>query len=156
MREIVELILAVGALLLLSRDMHRAWLDKLRRPITLLVGAIIGALLIGAFGGRPYPDPLWLVLPGSILAWEVGRGWRRAPRSHLREAGIGAFAASTLLAAVGVGLGGGTLPAIFLVTAAGAAVIGVGLLWRSHRREPRPWRRGDMSHYERRLAERRG
>jgi hypothetical protein len=90
-REIVELILAGGALLLLTRDMRRAWLDKLRRPITLLVGAIVAALLIGAFGGRPYPDPLWLVLPGSILAWEVGRGWRRAPRCHRGERPAGSI-----------------------------------------------------------------
>jgi hypothetical protein len=152
---VVELILALSALLLLARDTYRGWLDKLRRPITLLVGALVGALLLGSFGGRPYPSSWWLVLPGSLLAWEVARGWRQAPRCHLREAGIGAFAASFLMAAVGFGLGGGTLATTLFVAAAGSAGSGAGLLWWSHRREPYPWRLGDVSHYERRFAERR-
>src|SRR5215216_2233193 len=103
-RTVTELILALGAVFLLARDLRRAWLDQLRRPVTLLVAALIAGLLIGALGGRPHPSPWWLALPGSVLAWEVGRGWRRAPRCHLWEAGVGAFAASFLLAAVGLGL----------------------------------------------------
>ena len=83
LRGVVELILALGALLLLARDVCRAWLDDLRRPITLLLTALVGALLLGVFGGRPYPNPWWLMLPSSILAWEVARGWRRVPRCHL-------------------------------------------------------------------------
>ena len=39
LQAVVELVLAVGAVLLLARDMRRAWLDQLRRPITLLVAA---------------------------------------------------------------------------------------------------------------------
>jgi hypothetical protein len=154
LRAVTELILALGAVLLLARDMRRAWLDQLRRPVTLLVATLVAVLLVGVIGGRPHPSPWWLVLPGSLLAWEVGRGWRRAPRCHLWEAGVGAFAASLLLAAVGLGLRGGSLAAALLSTAAGAAVVGAGLFWRSRRREPRPWRAGDTSHYERRWAQR--
>jgi hypothetical protein len=155
LRGVVELILAISVLLLLARDMYRAWLDDLRRPITLLVAALVGALLLGSFGGRPHPSPWWLVLPGSILAWEVARGWRRASRCHLWEAGIGAFAASLLMAAIGFGLTGGTLDTTFFGAAAVAAGSGACLLWQSHRREPHPWRLGDTSHYERRFAQRR-
>jgi hypothetical protein len=154
LRAVTELILALGAVLLLARDMHRAWLDQLRRPVTLLVAALIAGLLIGTFGGQSHPSPWWLLLPGTVLAWEVGRGWRRAPGCHLWEGGVGAFGASLLLAAVGLGLGGGSATATLLATAAGAAVVGVGLLWRSRRREPPPWRVGDTSHYERRMAQR--
>ena len=154
LRAITELILALGAVLLLGRDMRRAWVDQLRRPITLLVAAVIAGLLIGTLGGRPHPSPGWLVLPGSVLAWEVGRGWRRAPRCHLWEAGIGAFGASLLLAAIGLGGRDGSIPAALLATAAVAAGVGVGLSWRSGRQEPRPWRVGDSSRYERRVAPR--
>lgn len=149
-----ELILALGAGLLLARDMRRAWLDQLRRPVTLLVTALVAVLLIAAFGGRSHPSPWWLMLPGSVLAWEVARGWRRAPRCHLWEAGVGAFGASLLLTAVGFGVGGGSISAVLLTAAAGAAGVGTGLLWRSRRREPRPWRAGDPSHYERRATAR--
>jgi hypothetical protein len=154
LQSVIEMVLALGAVLLLARDMHRAWLDQLRRPITLLMAALVAVLLVGTIGGRPRPSPWWLVLPGSILVWEVGRGWRRAPRCHLSEAGVGAFAASLLLAVVGLGPAGGSVAAALLATAAGAAVVGAGLLWRSRRRERRPWRVEDASHYERRLAQR--
>jgi hypothetical protein len=150
LRTVTELILAIGAVLLLARDLHRVWLDQLRRPITLLMAALVAALLIGVFGGRPHPSSWWLVLPGCVLAWEVARGWRRTPRCHLWEAGIGAFSASLLFAAIGLGLGDRSLAGGLLTVAAAAAVAGVGLLWRSHRREGRPWRAGDTSHYERR------
>lgn len=154
LRAVAELILALGAVVLLGRDMHRAWVDQLRRPVTLLVAALIAALLLGTLGGRPHPSPWWLVLPGSVLAWEVGRGWRRAPRCHLWEAGVGAFAASLLLAAVGLGGRGGSISTVLLATSAVVAGVGVGLLWRSRWREPRPWRVGDTSRYERRVAQR--
>jgi hypothetical protein len=153
-RAATELILALGAVLLLARDMRRAWLDQLRRPVTLLVATLVAVLLIGAFGRRHHPSPWWLLAPVSVLVWELGRGWRRAPRCHLWEAGIGAFAASLLLAAVGLGLGGGSITVVLIATAAGAAVVGAGLLWRSRRREPRPWRADDSNHYERRVAQR--
>jgi hypothetical protein len=156
LRAVTELVLALGAVLLLARDTRRAWLDRLRRPVTLLVAALIAGLLIGVLGGRPQPSPWWLALPGSILAWEVGRGWRRAPRSHLWEAGVGAFGVSLLLAAVGLGLGNGSITTALVATAAGAAGVGAGLLWRSRRREPHPWRVHDMGHYERRVQRRQG
>jgi hypothetical protein len=149
-----ELILALGAVLLLARDMRRTWFDELRRPITLLVAALVAVLLIAAFGSRSHPSPWWLALPGSILAWEVGRGWRHAPRCHLWEAGVGAFGASLLFTAVGLGVGGGSISAVLLAAAGAAAGVGTGLLWRSRRREPRPWRAGDPSHYERRATHR--
>jgi hypothetical protein len=150
----IELILAVGALLLLARDMRRAWLDQLRRPITLLISALVAALLIGATRGPPHPSPWWLLLPASVLAWEVGRGWRRVPRCHLWEAGVGAFALALLLAAAGLGLAVGVAGAALLATAAAAAAVGASLLWRSRRREPRPWRVDDLGHYERRQTPR--
>ena len=154
LRAVTELILALGAVLLLGRDLRRAWVDQLRRPVTLLVAAVVAGLLIGNLGGRPQPSPWWLALPGSVLAWELGRGWRRVPRCHLREAGVGAFGASLLFAAVGLGTGDGGISTALLVIAAVAAAVGVGLVWRSRRQEPRPWRMGDRSHYERRAAQR--
>jgi hypothetical protein len=154
LQSMVELVLGVGAVLLLARDMRRAWLDQLRRPITLLMAAVIAALLVGAIVEPLYPSPWWLVLPGSVLAWEVGRGWRRAPRCHLWQAGIGAFAMSLLLAAVGLGLAVASVAPVLLGAAGGTAAVGAGLLWRSRRREPQPWRTHDVSHYERRFAQR--
>jgi hypothetical protein len=150
----VELVLAVGAVLLLARDMRRAWLDQLRRPITLLMAASIAGLMLGAIVEPPYPSPWWLVLPGSVLAWEVARGWRRAPRCHLWEAGVGAFALSLLLTAVALGLAVAPVAPVLFITGGVTAAVGAGLLWRSRRREPRPWRSNDVNHYERRLAQR--
>ena len=154
LRTVTELILALGAVLLLGRDMLRAWVDQLRRPVTLLVAALIAGLLIGSLGGRPQPSPWWLVLPGSVLVWEVGRGWRRAPRCHLWEAGVGAFGVSLLLAAAGLGGTGGSSRTVLLGIAAVATGMGAGLVWRSRREEPRPWRVSDTRHYERRAARR--
>lgn len=139
----VELILAAGAAFLLARDLRRAWRDPLRRPARLLVAALMAALLIGVVGGRSHPSSWWLVVPGVVLGWEVIRGWRLVPRSHLWEAGLGAFAIALALAAFGL-----------LVAAGALGALAIGLLWLSHRREPPPWRRGDIAHYERRAAER--
>jgi len=139
--------------LLLVRDVRRAWRDPLRRPITLFMAALIAALLIGVAGGRAHPSSWWLLVPGGILAWEVARGWRRAPRSHWWEAGVGGFAASLLVAALGLGVGDDTTT-VLLGAAGGLCIIGVGLLWLSHRREPPPSRAGDASHYERRSIQR--
>jgi uncharacterized membrane protein YhhN len=151
MKAIVEVGLAAAAMLLLLRDLHRAWRDPLRRPMTLLVAGIMVVLLAGVLGGREHPDPRWLVLPALILAWEVARGWRRTPRCHLWEAGIGAFALALLLATVGLGAGSAPEP---LAAAAAASVAGFALLWLSRRREPRPWRADDVAHYERRASQR--
>jgi hypothetical protein len=150
----VELILAVGAAGLLLRDVRHTWRDRLRRPVTLLVASLMAALLIGVSGGRAHPHPWWLVVPAGILTWEVVRGWRRAPRCHLWEAGVGAFAATVLFAGLGLGLGHGSTATALLATAAGLGVAAVGLLWRSHRREPPPSRADDISHYERRSVPR--
>ena len=154
LQSVIELVLALAAVLLLARDLHRAWRDRLRRPITLLIAALVAVLLVGVLGGRAQPSPWWLVLPGVILAWEVGRGWRRTPRCHLWEAGVGAFAASLALAVAGLGLGEGNVANALLGASIAAAILGIGLLWQSHRREPRPWRLDDASHYERRSVER--
>lgn len=153
LQAVTELILALGAVSLLGRDMRRAWADQLRRPVTLLVAALIAGLLIGSLGGRPQPSPWWLILPAAVLAWEVGRGWRWAPRCRLWEAGVGAFGVSLLLAALGLG-GDWIDRTALLATAALAAGVGVSLVWRSHRHEPRPWRVSDPKHYERRMAQR--
>lgn len=140
--------------LLLARDLRRAWRDPLRRPITLLAAALVAVLLLGTVGRRAHPSPWWLVLPGGVLAWEVGRGWRRAARCHYWEAGVGAFSVSLLLAAIGLAPGVGTMGVTLQTIAAGAAVLGTALMWWSYRREPRPWRAGDAEHYERRVARR--
>lgn len=145
----IELALATAALLLLGRDLYRAWRDPLRRPMTLLVAGLMVVLLAGALGGREHPSPWWLAVPAAILAWEVARGWRRIPRCHLWEAGMGAFALSLALAGIGLGAAQG-----LLIAAAAASVAGFALLWLSHRREPRPWRADDVAHYERRAAPR--
>jgi hypothetical protein len=150
----VELILALGAAFLLVRDMRRAWRDPLRRPVTLLMAALVAVLLIGVLGDRAYPSPWWLALPAGILVWEVIRGWRVAPRCHLWEAGIGTFAGGLLLAAFGLGMREGIAATVLLATAAAMGLAAIGLLWRSHRREPPPWRSGDASHYERRATPR--
>ena len=149
----VEFLLAVAALLL-GRDLRRAWRDQLRRPISLLVAALVTALLIGALAGSPHPSPWWLVLPAGVLAWEVARGWRKAPRCHLWEAGVAAFTASLLFAVVGLAMQGEGLARTLLALATLGAMAGLGLLWQSRRREPRPWRTGDPAHYERRGTQR--
>jgi hypothetical protein len=153
-RTVTELILALGAVFLLGRDIRRAWVDQLCRPVTLFVAALIAGLLMGSLGGRPQPSPWWLVLPGSVLMWEVGRGWRRAPRCHLWEAGVGALGVSLLLAATGLGGTAGSDRTLLLAIAAVAGAVGVALIWRSRRAEPRPWRVSDARHYERRVARR--
>ena len=145
----VELALAAAALALLARDLYRAWRDKLRRPMTLLVAGLMVVLLAGIVGGREHPHPWWLAVPAAILGWEVARGWRRTPRCHLWEAGIGAFAFGLALAALGL-----TVQSMLLVPAVAASIVGFALLWLSRRREPRPWRMDDVSHYERRAVPR--
>jgi len=150
----VELVLALGALSLLVRDLRRAWRDALRRPVTLLMAAFFAVLLIGSLGGRPHPHPWWLALPAAVLVWEVVRGWRRTPRCHLWVAGVGAFGAGLLLAGAGLAVDDRGMAGGMLVVATAAALLGVWLLWRSHVREPRPWRADDMAHYERRSTPR--
>jgi len=150
----VEVVLALSAVLLLARDLHRAWLDPAQRPLTLLVAALATVLLVGTVGGGAHPSPWWLALPATILIWEVGRGWRQTPRCHIWETGVGAFAASLLLAVAGLGLDAGGAAETLLAASAGLSVVALGLLWLSRRREPRPWRARDASHYERRANER--
>ena len=145
----LELALAVAALALLGRDLYRAFRDAQRRPMTLLVAGLMVVLLAGVLGGRAHPHPWWLALPAAILGWEVARGWRRTPRCHLWEAGVGAFALALALAALGM-----TVQGMLLVPAAAASIVGFVLLWLSRRREPRPWRADDVSHYERRAVPR--
>jgi hypothetical protein len=149
-----EILLAAAALVLLGRDLHHAWQDGERRPVTLVTAAAIAMLLVGSAGARPVPSPWWLLLPGAVLAWEAARGWRRTPRSRLWEVGMAAFAAAFLLGAVGFGLGDGASGGVLLAAAAVAGLIGFGLLWQSRRHEPRPWRADDIAHYERRARER--
>jgi hypothetical protein len=61
---------------------------------------------------------------------------------------------SLVLGAAGLAVGGGGIAAALLAVAGIAAVVGAGLVWRARRQEPRPWRSGDTSHYERRAGER--
>ena len=146
---VIGIVLAIAAVLLLARDLRRAGRDPLRRPTTMLAGALVVVLLAGTFGGRTLPNPWWLALPAAILAWEAVRGWRRSPRCHLREGGIAAWAAGLALAAAGLGFGGAAASPLVLAAAVACAA-GTALMWRSHQREPRPWREGDREHYERR------
>jgi hypothetical protein len=135
----VEILLGMAALALLARDLYRAWRDKQRRPVTLLAATLMVALITGASVSGEHPSPWWLLLPGALLAWEVARGWRRTPRCHRWEAGVGAFALGLVLAAGGL-----------LVAAGAAGAAGLVLFYLSRRREPRPWRANDVQHYERR------
>jgi peptidoglycan/LPS O-acetylase OafA/YrhL len=153
-QSVIEIVLAAAALLLLARDLRRAWRDPPRRPVTVLVAALVAVLLIGALGGRSYPNPWWLILPAGVLAWELVRGWRQARRSRLWEAGVGAFAAGLLLAVPGLDIEDGGFGSSLLVLAACAGVLGAGLLWYSRRHEQQPWRDDDPAHYERRLSRR--
>ena len=146
----VEIILGLAALALLGRDLYRAWRDEQRRPMTLLAAALMVALIAGATASGEHPSPWWLLLPGAILAWEVARGWRRTPRCHLWEAGVAAFALALALAALGL-----AVQSMLLIPAVAASIVGFVLLWLSRRREPRPWRAQDVSHYERRAVPRR-
>ena len=150
----VEVFLAVAALLLLGRDLRRAWRDELRRPISLLVAALVTALLIGTLAGERHPSPWLLLLPTGVLAWEVARGWRQTPRCHLWEAGVAAFTAALLFAVAGLAMHAEGVTTTLLALAAVAGMLGLGLLWRSRRTEPRPSRIEDPDHYERRGAQR--
>lgn len=148
----VELILAAGAAALLARDLRRAWRDPLRRPVTLLVAALMAALVIGVIIGGSHPSPWWLLVPGGVLVWEVVRGWRVVPRCHLREAGIGTFAAGMVLAAFGLGMYVEAMSTVLLAATALMGAAALVLFWLSHHREPRPWRADDVKHYERRAS----
>jgi hypothetical protein len=150
----LEVFLAVAALLLLGRDLRRAWRDELRRPISLLVAALVTALLIGAFAGGRHPSPWLLLLPAGVLAWEVARGWRQTPRCHVWEAGVAAFTVALLFAVAGLAMRGEGTATTLLALAAVAGMLGFGLLWRSRRTEPRPSRIEGPDHYERRGAQR--
>src|SRR5262245_54063994 len=114
----IELFLALGALLLLGRDLRRAWRDELKRPISLLMAALVAALLIGTLADHPHPSPWLLLLPAGILAWEVARGWRRTPRCHLWEAAVAAFGTSLLFAAAALAMNAEGLTATLLALAA--------------------------------------
>ena len=153
LQQVIEAVLAAAALALLARDLARAWRDPPRRPVTLLVAALVAALLFGVLGGRSYPSPWLLILPAAVLAWEVVRGWRQARRSHLWEVGVGAFAAGLLFAVVALNVEG-AVGVASLGFAACAGALGAGCLWQSRRREPHPWRECDPDHYERRLSKR--
>jgi len=153
---LLEIVLAVTAVAFLARDSYRTWVDQLRRPVTLLLWAFLTAIFLGAIGSPPHPSPWWFALPAGVLAWEAWRGWRRAPRCHLREGGLGALAAALLLYVLSLAAVPAWLAPVVLSLAAGLALIGAGLLMRSRRREPRPWRRDDQTHYDRRTGSRGG
>lgn len=112
----VELILAAGAALLLTRDVRRAWRDPLRRPVTLLMASLVA-------------------------------GWRMAPRRN-RNRPLWRRPAARC---AGPRHGAKHL----LATADAMGLAAVGLFALSNRREPRPWRADDLTHYERRAVQRR-
>ena len=126
---LLELVLAGTALGLLAHGVYRTWLDPFRRPATLLLWAFLTAIFAGVIGSPPHPRPWWFVLPTALLLWEAVRGWKRAPRCHLREGGLGALAAA--LACYVLTLAVPTWGALALsgLSIAGAlALVGVGLL----------------------------
>src|SRR5262249_26840750 len=145
----IELFLAVAAVLLLGRDLRRAWRDALRRPLSLPVAGPVAALLIGTPSGGPLSSPWLLLLPAGILAWEVARGWRQTPRCHVREAGVAAFAVALLFAVAGLAIHGEGIATAFLALAATGGMLGLALILHSRRSEPRPWRIEGPAHYER-------
>src|SRR5262249_58615863 len=120
----IELFLAVSAVLLLGRDLRRAWRDELRRPMSLLMAALVAALLIGAFADDPYPSPWLLLLPAGVLAWEVARGWRQSPRCHVWEAGVAAFTVALLFAVAGLAMHGQGLATALLAIAVAGGMLG--------------------------------
>lgn len=150
----IGIVFAAMALLLLGRDLRHTWHDPWRRPVSLLVEALLAVLFIGTLAGRTHPSPGWLAVPATVLAWEAVRGWRRTPRCHLWEGGVAAFAAALVFALFGLSLYATQWTGALLGGSAIASLLGVALLWQSRRREPRPWRAGDPQHYERRQSER--
>ena len=81
----VEIILAAAALSLLGRDLYRAWADKLRRPMTLVVAGLMVVLLAGTLGGRAHPSPWWA--PRSGRHPYLGSGARLAAHATLPPVG---------------------------------------------------------------------
>lgn len=152
---LLEILFAATALVLLGYGIYRTWLDQLRRPITLLLWAFLTAIFAGVIGSPPHPRAWWFALPAGVLAWEAVRGWTRAPRCHLRESGLAALAAALVTYVLTLFLPAwGPLALGGLSLAVALALVGLGLLIRSHRREPSPGRPGDGTHYERRGAPR--
>jgi len=152
---LIELALAGTALVLLGHGIHRTWRDPNRRPITLLMWVFLTAILAGVIGSPPHPRPWWFILPAAVLLWEARRGWLRAPRCHLREAGLGALAAALGVYVLTLALPTwGILALSGLSVASAMAVVGGGLLLCARVREPAPWRLTDWTHYERRQTPR--
>lgn len=155
LQQFVEIVLAGVALVLFGRGACRTWFDRSRRPITLLLWAFLTAVLAGTVGGLPHPRPWLFVLPAAILGWEAYRGWARAPRCRLREAGLGWLAAALLAWVLTLSLAPwGPYALAGLSLASALALVGAGLLLQARRREPSPWRPSDWVHYERRATPR--
>jgi len=150
---LVEVGLALAALILLGHGVYHTWTDKLRRPITLALWAFLTAVFGGVIGSPPHPRTWWFALPALVLMWEVARGWTRSPASHLREGGIAALAAALVAYILTLALPAwGPLALGGLSLSAALALVGAGLLLRARRLEPVPWRGSDQTHYERRRA----
>ena len=148
---LLELLLAAAAFGLLLHGAYRTWRDPYRRPVALLLWAFLTAILAGIVGGTPHPLPWWLALPAAVLAWEAARGWKRAPRCHLREGGLGILALALLVYVATLAVPSwGRLAASGLALAGMLAALGGVLLLAARLREPAPWRLADWTHYERR------
>jgi hypothetical protein len=99
-----------------------------------------------------------------LLARDVRRDWRdplRRPVTLLMASLvavllIGVNAVGLLLAALGLGMEQSTTATVLVATAGAMGLAAVGLFVLSNRREPRPWRADDVTHYERRAVQRRG
>jgi fatty acid desaturase len=87
----------------------------------------------------------------ALLGRDLYRAWRDGQRRPmtLLVAGLMVVLLAGVLGALGL-----TVHRVLLVPAVAASVGGFVLLWLSHRREPRPWRADDVSHYERRAVPR--
>src|SRR5256714_14177484 len=95
LQSVIELILAVAAMMLLGRDLLRAWRDPARRPMSLLVAALVAVLFFGTRASGAHPNPWWMPPVGSG-SWGVhgepfarGRGsrpgWRKPCGSVTRH-----------------------------------------------------------------------
>jgi len=86
-------------------------------------------------------------------AFLLARDLRRAWRDPLRRP-VSLLVAGLVLAAFGLAMSEGTAATALLTTAGGTGLVAVALFVISQRREPRPWRADDVSHYERRAVQR--
>jgi hypothetical protein len=111
---------------------------------------VSGGGYLGSFMSNQFPppqNPADGALTGSSIDSPQVRHLRNNSKYLLPATALSRLALAGLLCS-------GVLTTTLLALAAVAGVLGLGLLWRSRRSEPRPWRVEDPDHYERRGAQR--